>query len=422
MAARAGQRGLTSVRMGLVAVVGLAVLVACLPVETGGPTPTFGNDLTPGACPQDQPGSPAPCGPQPGYWAAINGPWALVANGDPYASRCTSGTADTCVANPLYRATGYDYLVHVGSGDVGRPLTVQGYDLGVYPRSVGSSGSGADCQSYVPPWGSGFPSGFSSTSCQTGDSGTPMNLDLQLFADDGNASTAATTAPVDGCHLTVTATGFTADPTSYKNRWVDVCTFTPTVAGDYPLRVRNSSLDGLTDEGNGINAFSLAVRGGSASSIRPFTDGSIAVNGLGARTYLAKVPANWAGHVLHIDLFDVGDKGGSGHTDVRVKGPPSGGGPIPTGTNLPSAGLATGCSFNAAASATKGPATPDDAPSCTVLTRFNDTQPYNNGWLRISIAIDPAYTCSTDCWWSIEYTATSGSSYLDHFVWSVSTS
>jgi hypothetical protein len=394
------------------------VLTACLPLELGGPTPAFGNDPAPDACPQHQATNQVPCGPQPLFWAAIGGPWGYVSNGDPYASRCVTGTANGCTPNPLYRSTGYDYVVDVASSDVGRPLTVQGYDLGVYYRTTGNATS--DCRPGAAPWPwttGGLPDDFTPQHCQTGDSGTGMHMDLQLFAEDGNPSTASATTPVPGCHLTVTAETFAAAPPTYKNAWADICTFTPPVAGEYLLRVRNSGLDDLADEGDGFNAYSLAVRGASASSIRPLNDASVLVNAHGetARTYLARIPPNWAGRVVHVDLFDIGDA--ATFMSLQVRGPPTGGGAQPgTGAAVPSAGLATGCTFNSTPSPTKGPATPNVAQYCRV---FSDGR-YGSDWLRISIAIDPAYSCAADCWRTLAFTMSGQTSGADRFIWSVS--
>ena len=99
----------------------------------------------PAACPQFQPVQSPPCGPQPGIWAAITGPYELFENGDPYSTKCgrnltasvaacTSGPYAGDTTNALYDPTGFEYAVDVHPEDVGKPLTLQVWDAGVYTR------------------------------------------------------------------------------------------------------------------------------------------------------------------------------------------------------------------------------------------------------------------------------------------------
>ncbi|MGZ4694538.1 MAG: hypothetical protein ACXWA3_13020, partial [Acidimicrobiales bacterium] len=44
---------------------------------------------------------------------------------------------------------------------------------------------------------------------------------------------------------------------------------------------------------------------------------------------------------------------------------------------------------------------------------------YNNGWLRVQIDIPTTYTCSADCWWTVQYSFGSGSQPTDRTVWVV---
>ena len=70
-----------------VAVLGVVLLVvvaaaACRPIPLGSAGATMGNQIEATDCPQSQPSSIAPCGPQPLFWAAIQGPYELFENGD----------------------------------------------------------------------------------------------------------------------------------------------------------------------------------------------------------------------------------------------------------------------------------------------------------------------------------------------------
>ncbi len=467
---------------------------ACPPLPLGGPTPTWGNHLTPGTCPQDVVTLVAPCGPQPRVWAAINGPYDNYANGDPYATRCSSGggSGTTCTqGNPLYRATGYDYAVDVGLADIGKPLTVSTYDIGAYPRTIGNDGAnvgarsipvastagsniitsaglftatdagrkvfgpgvpanatiqsvtnassarlsatiaatrsiplviGNDCNSTKAPFTTAPFSGVTNSGiCQTGDDSDAQNVDVQLY-DPAADGAAATTNPVSDCHQLVLA----ADPwATTKNRWTDVCTFTPTRAGRYDLRVRNSGLAGLTDTGTGTNLFALDVAGGTGTSLYALNDASsnTSVPSATGTFYLAQIPSWYAGHKIDLDLFDVGDGSSANPYTVQLKAPPGGApGAVPGSgaTTIPAAGIASGCTYNASPSTTRGPATPNTAAACTVTTHLGTGANYYNGaWLRIEVALDPAYSCTSDCFWTITYDTGTTPFQGDRATWSV---
>jgi hypothetical protein len=492
-------------RLLLVATVGVlvATVVACRPL--GGTINRLGNDVA--ACPQFQPS--AACGPQPNVWLAIQGPYEMYANGDPYATKCARNlpspyNATTCSgagANPEYRTTGYGYAVDVGPEDVGRALTVRVWDAGSYPR-VGSnlrsnasytsatqltlpSGStwpgigyriagegitpgtaiqslansnrtatltqplttptatrnvavatqsqvAIDCAVTLPPFNTAPYNGMvGPQQCQTGDAGTAP-FQAQLFENDGIDGEEHFDTPIPGCELYVPA----SPPTTFKNTWTDVCTFTATKTGVYPLRIKSSAITRpngvvITDTGSGYNTFSLEVAGGAtATSTRLYALQELSIwsntPGSTSQIYLAEITSADAGKRMQLDLFDVGD-GASGQYTVQVLAPPSGApGLVPTGgTAIPAPGYADSCRYNPAPSATRGPdvqgAFGADAGNCTVTTKFasSGSGQYNNSWLSIEIDIAEDYTCDTDCWWTLEYDfGTTSSVPNDRTVWS----
>ena len=427
-------------RLGIVAGVGVValVLVACQPVTLLGPGASIGNVLDPTNCPQFQPTNVAPCGPQPMVWAAINGPFDDIRNGDPYSTRCdgaTSGdpaTGGTCsLTNPLYRSSGFDYAIDVGPSDVGMPLTVQIYDAGTYVRTKSNNATGADCNADTPPFNvapystaGSFVNEFSAQHCQTGDDGASQNIDLQVYDNDGSDAQVSFGAVLPNCHLQVSAAAFTAAPATYKNAWATVCTFFPTMQGIYPLKVRNSGIDGLPDAGQGTNAYSLRVAGGNGTTLRAINDASIYSNFVGGSNaiYLLEVPSRFAGKKLRLDLYDVGDGGGVFNSLIQVKGPPGGApGVSPSGgTVIPAAGIASQCRYNATPSASKGPVVDTVASTCEVQTRDASlsTNIYNGKWLRIEVQLDPAYSCTSDCWWSLWYFHGATAFPTDRVTWS----
>ena len=131
------------------------------------------------------------------------------------------------------------------------------------------------------------------------------------------------------------------------HQWVTMCTFTPTMAGDYYLQVRtNVSLGGATSDGkggyqgnsnvtsqlddntnvkgNGNNRFALRVTGAvrGSVSISGWEEMGIYANYPGATTSfnLVRVIPAAASKTLIITFFDVGDADSAGTIQVK---PPS---------------------------------------------------------------------------------------------------
>ena len=149
------------------------------------------------------------------------------------------------------------------------------------------------------------------------------------------------------------------------------------------------------------------------------------VNGAGeTRYYLTSVPTAKHGKKLDIDFFDPGDGNGLGQYTLQVVAPPAAqvGPPTPfpgAGTVVPAVGVATSCTYNATPSDTKAPPHPNAAANCTVVTRDSTLSPanvYNGKWLRIEVQLDPSYTCSTDCWWSVRFTTSANALSSDRVV------
>ncbi len=398
----------------------------------GGPGAVVGNDIDGGRCPQSQPTETPPCGPQPMYWAAINGPFAAISNGDPYAVRCadaTTPTGDRCArANPLYRPTGYAFAIDVAPDDVGRPLTLSAYDIGAYertvskPRTPGPSRPGTtappppDCQVDAAPF-SGSAPGFTGQNCQTGDFGKPQNFDLEVFEPGGPDGAVRFDRALPSCHLRRSAAELAADPDRYENRWLDVCTITPREVGVYALRVRNSGLPDLTDSGDGINAYALRVRGGAGTRLYPVGEQSVYMNGNTSTALLpiAGVPSKYAGRSIVLDAYDPGDGGSNEPYTLAVVPPPDSQPYGSPGAERPA------CTFNPTRSAERGPSTPDVAQGCQVTTHTaggGASNLYNGAWLRIVVQIDPAYHCDGTCFWYLQYNFGSTGHPTDRVVWS----
>lgn len=392
-----------------------ATAIYNLRIPLGSPANAFGNNL-PAGCTDPV----AACaGAQPNLWAAINGPYSSHSDGDPYSTKCatTASSSTTCSGgangvNRTYRKTGFLWAVDVPESAVGSPVVVSVYDPALGPNAALS-------ENYSGSIRTGFV-----TSYQMFDySGSDASIDLA--ASNGMDSLGMCSGGTLGYKKFSTGSTSGAIPTpnsQYTNAWYPLCTFTPQKAGIYPMQVKSSAIPGVTDKGSGWNGY--AVRAVSGSGTQPQT---FAMSDMGvwtptpattAKFYLSSVGTDYAGHSLVIDLFDPGD-GQSGDYFLSVLAPP-GGAP----TNPPPGGTSTPCAYSLP-TATIGGATTEWSPTCTVQTRnsaASTPNKYNNGWLRISIALPNTYSCTTDCWWTVSYAfnnTSSGSPPSDRTVWVV---
>lgn len=434
------------------------------PVPLGSPGGAVGNDVA--SCAQFQPTTS--CGSQPMLWSAIQGPYETHANGDAFATLCKTGnsgsgtvasggcgwTATTTspgqISNPDYKPEGYEFAIDVPAAGVGQALNIQLWDAGEFGRTTGNNNT-FDCNSSAAPWSGSFPSGFSSQQCQTGDSGPTdrngVNMQFQLWDNDGSDLTTNFTAPISGCERFIPA-DTAANPTAistYKNKWVSLCTFTPTRAGIYPLRVKSSNITRPASAGGakiadtssmaGWNAFSMKVTGTTTPKLYSIGDLSIWTNTPGsiARFYLANIGTEHKGKTIQLDLFDPGD-GNSGTYSLQLLAPP-GAAPFNTpavgtpllpplyGRTIPATNVVDSCYANTSntngSSRGAGTLVNRSSTSCTVTTRDGSGQKFQNAWLRFEIKLSANYACTTDCWWTIKYNFGTGGLPNDRTTWAM---
>jgi hypothetical protein len=426
------------------------------PVPLGSPASSAGNIINDvSQCAQFQPTQTAPCGPQPMLWQAIQGPYEVHGNGDAYATLCRRGdSASQCAVssnkpssprNPDYDPDGYDYAIDVPASAVGTPVTVQVWDAIETGRTIGTTASGSDCNRGAAPFNGSWPvSNFSAQNCQTGDSGpTDRNgipMQYQIWQNDGSDLTVNFDSPLSGCELYIPR-DTAANPTrvaTYKNAWANVCTFTPTKAGIYPLRVKSSnittggSLVADSTSAAGWNSYALRATS-SASGVRLYSMNTMSIwtntPGSTARFYLAQIKAEHKGKKIVLDLFDPGD-GQSGTYTLQVLAPPtsapfntpaSGSPVVPPqyGQVIPATNVVDSCKANTSGSNSRGGGTLSNVTNCQVTTRNSSGQFYQDQWLRFEIQLSANYSCSTDCWWTIKYDFGSGSSPNDRTTWTL---
>lgn len=367
-----------------VILVAMVVMAGCELPPMGSPGNVLGND-------------PTSFGTQPGFEAAINGPYTDHADGDPYSTKCagdeTSATScDAAGTNPSYSSAGYTIAITIPAADVGTTVSVQVYD----PAFNNGADTGDEFASDVTH--SGFATSY------------------QLF--DTAGGTTVSTDPSQAMNRLGLCTGgtpgyqvFEPGDTAHRDVWYTLCTFIPAEAGSYALQVRTSGIPGVADAGGGSNSFS--VRATSTGAIQPTVTayGRLSVflsSTSPAAFYLADIGAQDAGQTLLVVLFDPGDgpaPPGGGAQTIELEGPPGGVPSIP-----PSTGTPVACSYSAPYP--EGTPVPALTPisTCAVITTNSGGAHYNDRSLALQVTIPTTYSCTTDCWWTLHESVSSKSS------------
>jgi hypothetical protein len=274
------------------------------PAPMGSPCNAFGNEPKGGAAeplgPLSQivlPTGGATCSANPQFWGAIAGPETAKTSGDAIMTRkCGSGDSGcTGTSNNQFDPLGYFYLVRVGLGAVGQPVTIQVYDpafvetgdkceRGPDDTGVANTKLRDDMSTYTSDGLSRYSKTSNSGFC-TGDvlTSTTSEAPVTSFALRAPTDTyrPVNGTPIAGCEKQYKgyredespSSGSTQDITSAQLRqkrddgtsngsyraevaqvfhqWVSFCTFTPTRVGDYYLQVRTNVAMGGTTDGRG---------------------------------------------------------------------------------------------------------------------------------------------------------------------------
>lgn len=413
------------------------------PAPMGNPCNTFGNEPkgTPNAGPElSQLSAPAGavCPAIPDFWASINGPDIDKTQGERFAARQCAGNEDGCNSsnvNSEFDPLGYFYSLRVINPGV--PVTIQIYD----PASVPT---GQQCEAR-PKWSNtatnsandwtpdarnryGYPTNNDETMCP-GDNdmqGTSSQSSEQpTVTSFGLRGPTATQVPAQGDQILscakqfrgykqseVTAAALTKGNSAYNDglasvfhQWNTLCTFTPSVAGEYYLQVRSNvkfsgsstatsssgnanifsqASDDTSVKGTAVNSFGLRAYSASGNvSISAFKRMRIFVNGANAQTTfnLVRIVPAAKGKTLNFGFFDVGE-GAVGSSYMKIV--------PPADSNVASA---SGC----VATGYKN----ENAPSCqlAISTAFNGKQQ------NIRMPIPSTYTCNYTsqggCWWRV---------------------
>ncbi len=310
-------------------------------------------------------------GPGENFWAAINGRYTEVKQGDPYASLCIEHAENSpgCsgATNDDYREDGYYYAVEVDEGSTS--LSVDFYDGGHYMDTPCGDTCGGSSGPSDTSWRWNWPSG------QRG-----VALEYRLYAPDTTPHD-----PTDNSNLLCSntfpvLTGSSQPGQGHFNRWNGSgnCTVGgPLEAGIYVLQFPSPLYEGSSKFG--IRA---TTANGPSPKLYGLLDMSIHVNfdGGSATPYLAEVRPEHAGRTLVVDIWDLGDVNGTG--EIRFIDA-SGGHPECRwdSTNGESSGLISNCIINIS------------------------NQRFNAEWLSVEMPIPQDYTCDPDttdgCWWKI---------------------
>jgi hypothetical protein len=313
-------------------------------------------------------------GPDVDFWAAINGQYTEIQQGDPYASRCTSmnneASSPGCNGpeNGDYRAGGYYYGIEVGPDSDN--LNLEFFDGGHYIE-VGGSPTG-DLSWTWDDWPVG----------QRG-----VYLEYNLFRPDTTP-----TDPTDNTSLACSGIVPVDDDLNFghQNTWngPNNCF----VGGDLTEGVWVLQLPAPLWEGSTKFGIQASVAGPTQPKVFGILDMSIYVNfdGGEALPWLAEIRPEHEGKLFELDIWDLGDNDGSASIQIL---PPSG---------------TWSCQFSTPGGSVQ------TSPDCDIDI---SNQKYNARWLNIDIQLD-GYSCvlaGNGCWWKA-HIETSGQAH-DRTTW-----
>ncbi len=400
----------------------------------------------------------------PQFWGSISGPEVWKDQGSQFETRKCGGTEDGCVssgagaANAEFDPRGFIYLVRVAPSAVGQSIQLQLFDPAyastylVCNSQADGSGSPypSGTETLTNAWNSYVTDGIARytanvTSFCTGDDPNankrfPSTANVPTITSFGLRSPTDTLNPFAGppmsncvkqfpgydetkvsrANLKKQSTGTLAvnDPLARVFRqWVNLCTFTPTQAGDYYLQVRSnvkmggtiSAVDGtstgnmnvfnqagddLTVKGTGTNSFGIRAvssAGAGAVSVSPSERMRIFANANSATSTfnLVKVIPAAQNKSLIVTFFDVGE--GASNGSVRLIPPAD-------ATNLGT--TMSRCTASGVTTTGSGAYLSNCQISGINLTT------YNGKLQTIRVPISNTYSCNTTsqggCWWRVE--------------------
>lgn len=397
-----------------------AVAEYVVPVPMGSPKSSLGND-------------PDLAITQPQFWLNIAGQSSNKVSGDRNsAGLCTSSWGCSGGVNTEYRPEGYFYKLNVAAVTPGQPLDIDVYD----PAFVMQ---GDTCNSgNLPTSGDARYQRTNNGYC-TGDNNVGgVNIvttyivrapdNTPLDNTDNPAVCAINFSPYDTAVTPLLASGANQGLenvpfSAHFHKWFKLCSIPSNMVatGDYFIQVRtNADLTnvGATPRTTATGNLSIGTLGAAATvntgghnrfSLRAGWGGNPTVNGYGTNLglsaagrlpiyvnatqantdfFLARITPAYAGKTLQLNLWDIGDIGGSpGTADMTIKTPTD-------ALNPP-----TACAFTRDGGAMVGVT----VNNCTIsgVTSSN----YNGRIIQVTMNVPGNYTCATGdpngCWFKI---------------------
>lgn len=430
------------------------------PAPMGSPCNTFGNEPTSGAAlpptgSQLKPVTYATCSTNPQFWGAIAGPETYKDQGSEFEARKCGGGEVLCssssngATNLEFEPRGFIYMIRIGAAAVNQSVRVQVFDPAYVDTGSGGCDSGPVYSSFSGsnsdyPYATTDATGRyvrGATAFCTGDS---ENNGKRFGSEVPTITSFAVRKPIDtlnpfaapvqsaSCvkqfpgYSNTTSTplslstlksggSYNANLAKVYRQWVDLCTFTPTQAGDYYIQVRsnvampagytldstgaavgnmnvvNQAGDDTNVKGNGNNMFAFRAISGAAGgsvSIASWERMRIYANADSATTTfnLVRVAPAAANKTLVLSYYDVGEATGTTAGTVQVLAPADSNITPTAVANCKGEGVYVG-----------------NLTNCKVN---NVTSSTNNGKIQtVRVPIPNTYTCqvssSGGCWWRV---------------------
>jgi hypothetical protein len=328
---------------------------------------------------------------QQNFWAAINGWYTAREHGDPFAPKCDWASSGTCTDsyndgssspwdtntnpnNPQFRADGYYYAVEI-------PTDKSSFTVQLYDASFRTGGNPGDTGSLSHSAGGG------------------PTMHYQLYDWD-------TTPLIPFDNTTVLCSRTIAPNSLPTNTWINLCTISGSPEVDPGIYVLKVWVDG---NGGGNNGYGLNVvtagSGTDAARLYGINDISIFTNQTATGNLtIAEVAQEHAGKILELSFYDPGEDDDDAFMTVKM----------PDGTSASCSWIAK--DFNGNTSASGGPGT------CRIQTAegslpASSKSLFNGQWITATIDIPDAYTCSSNCWWSMLIEHSSSSTSHDRTTW-----
>ena len=363
------------------------------PLKLGSDSPYFGNDPSCYSTNTDCAGD---------FWANIHGTRTDTVMGDAHSSYCAlgDGSNNSCGLNSMWRNTGYLYEAIPNSAT----LTVETLDMAFHNELGGVANGdqhrtgdhnnfcgGATCVGqtvrvnvYRPD---PTPLDISDNTLHCSTTYTPQN---QIDPDDDPPFDYTNNWQALGKGWQSVCGGSIAVPGSMQDGiWVIQIVTNPDGTG----RFTDTALGVSGQDFSGLNRYSIRITSGQ--NIFALGDFSIYNNVTAGTTnfFLAEVPDYYAGKTFVVEMYDTGESAGTGTLKPLMPG----GGDFNVGECRVYARTIGG--------------------SWGLIQTLNPPQTcqesvapgeYNGRWLKFEMDLPATYSCTTDCWWKMQYAYPSG--------------